>query len=78
MIDNEDIAPASAGKPLFEVNETQPQPLLLDIRAAAQRLSISPVTVRKLVRQRRLARVPGVRKLLIPEASCRRFAETAE
>ena len=78
MIDNEEIAPASAGKPLFEVNETQPQPLLLDIRAAAQRLSISSVTVRKLVRQRRLARVPGVRKLLIPEASCRRFAATAE
>lgn len=78
MIDNEEIAPASTGKLLFAVNEMQPQPLLLDIHAAAQRLSISPVTVRKLVRQRRLARVPGVRKLLIPEASCRQFAATAE
>jgi hypothetical protein len=78
MSDNAENAPAGTGKIMFDANQTQPQPLLLDIRAAAKRLSISPVTVRKLVRQRRLARVPGVRKLLIPEASCRRFAATAE
>jgi hypothetical protein len=54
------------------------QPLLLDIYAAAQRLSVAPVTVRKLIRQRRLARVPNIRKLLIPESSLRQFAATAE
>jgi hypothetical protein len=53
-------------------------PLLHDIYATAQRLSISTVTVRKLVRQQRLARVPGVRKLLIPESSLQRFAASAE
>jgi hypothetical protein len=56
----------------------EPQPLLLDIYAVARCLSIAPVTVRKLVRQQRLARVPGIRKLLIPETSCRQFASTAE
>lgn len=55
-----------------------PPPLLLDIYAAAQRLSVSAVTIRKLVRQRRLARVPNIRKLLIPELSLQHFASTAE
>jgi hypothetical protein len=60
------------------VNEVQtPQPLLLDIYAAAKRLSVAPVTVRKLVRQKRLARVPNIRKLLIPENSLQQFAATA-
>ncbi len=55
-----------------------PQPLLLDINAAAQRLSLAPVTIRKLIRQQRLARVPNIRKLLIPEISLRQFAATAK
>jgi hypothetical protein len=59
-------------------NGAQSQPLLLDIYAAAQRLSVAPVTIRKLVRQQRLARVPNIRKLLIPENSLRQFAATAE
>jgi hypothetical protein len=78
MSDIAEVAPESTGKIIPEMNEPQPQPLLLDIYAAAQRLSVAPVTIRKLVRQQRLARVPGIRKLLIPEASCRRFAATAE
>jgi excisionase family DNA binding protein len=53
-------------------------PLLLDVRGAAKRLSVSVVTIRKLVRSQRLARVPDIRKLLIPETSLRQFAETAE
>lgn len=53
-------------------------PLLLDVRGAAQRLSISPVTVRKLVRSQRLSRVPDIRKLLIPETSLRQFAASAQ
>jgi len=59
-------------------DKMQVQPLLLDINAAAQRLSVSCPTIRKLVRQRRLARVPGVRKLLIPDISLQKFAATAE
>ena len=60
-----------------ELKEPLVQPLLLDIRAAAHRLSVSTVTIRKLVRQQRLARVPNIRKLLIPEISLQQFAETA-
>jgi hypothetical protein len=59
-------------------NGAQSQPLCWDVRGAAARLSISPVTVRKLVRQQRLTRLPNIRKLLIPEASLRQFAGTAE
>jgi hypothetical protein len=55
-----------------------PQPLLLDIYAAAQRLSVAPVTIRKFVRAQRLVRVPGVRKILIPETALQEFAATAE
>ena len=66
-------------KTLETANGVQsPQPLLLDIYAAAQLLSVAPVTIRKLVRQQRLARVPGIRKLLIPDSSLRTFAATAE
>ncbi len=41
--------------------------LLWDVQGASQRLNISKQLLRKLVRQQRLKRVPGVRKLLIPE-----------
>lgn len=61
----------------IETEINQPPPLLWDISAAAQRLSVSPVTIRKLVRQQRLARVPNIRKLLIPESSLQRFANSA-
>jgi Helix-turn-helix domain len=59
-------------------NGPQSQPLCHDVRGAAARLSISPVTVRKLVRQQRLTRLPNIRKLLIPENSLRQFAATAK
>ena len=59
-------------------DSAQPQPLAWDVRGAASRLSISPVTVRKLVRQQRLARLPNIRKLLIPEDSLRKLVATAE
>lgn len=49
-------------------------PLLHDIRAAAARLSMSPVSIRKLVRQKRLRRVPDFRKILIPETELQHFA----
>jgi hypothetical protein len=49
-------------------------PLLHDIRSASARLSMSPVSIRKLIRQRRLRRVPDFRKILISEAELQRFA----
>ena len=60
-----------------ETQTNQPPPLLWDIYAAAQLLSVSPVTIRKLVRQQRLARVPNIRKVLIPDSSLQRFANSA-
>jgi hypothetical protein len=57
--------------------QPQPQKLCWNIYDSAQRLSLAPVTIRKLVRQQRLARVPGIRKLLISECSLQRFAATA-
>lgn len=48
--------------------------LLFDIRQSADRLSMSVVSVRKLVRQNRLKRVGDFRKVLISEAELQRFA----
>lgn len=59
-----------------DANGTQPQPLVWDVHSAARRLSVSPVTVRKLVRGKRLARLPQIRKLLISEMELQRFAAT--
>jgi len=59
-------------------NQPKPQPLLHDIHAAAQRLSVSEPTIRKLVRQQRLAKVPDIRKLLIPDVSLQQFANSAK
>ncbi len=52
-------------------------PLCWPISDTAARLNISVQTVRKLVRQRRLARVPGLRKILVTETSLVQFAGTA-
>ena len=49
--------------------------LLFDVREAAARLSISVVSVRKLIRQKRLKRVPDFRKVLISDGELKRFAE---
>lgn len=49
-------------------------PLLHDIYSAAARLSMSVVSVRKLIRQRRLHRIPDFRKILIAESELQRFA----
>jgi excisionase family DNA binding protein len=48
--------------------------LLFDVREAAARLSVSVVSIRKLIRQRRLKRVADFRKILISEAELQRFA----
>lgn len=59
-------------------NGAAQEPLVWDGAGAARRLNVSIQLIRKLVRAKRLKRVPGVRKLLIPENSLREFAATAE
>jgi hypothetical protein len=56
----------------------QSDKLAYDVHESAARLSCSPGLVRKLIHQRRLSRIPGVRKILIPDASLREFAASAE
>jgi len=53
-------------------------PLLYDIRSCAARLSMSVVSVRKLIRQNRLKRLADFRKVLVSEAELQRFAGTTE
>jgi len=48
--------------------------LLYDVRESATRLSVSVVSVRKLIRQNRLHRIENFRKILIPETELQRFA----
>ncbi len=48
---------------------------LLDVRAAAERLGVSPFTVRAWLRQRRLEHVKLGRRVLVPESAIRRFVE---
>lgn len=51
--------------------------LLFDVRESAARLSVSVVSIRKLIRQQRLKRVADFRKILISESELQRFAATA-
>lgn len=53
-------------------------PLLLDIPTTAQQLSMSQVSVRKLVRAGRLKRIAAFRKILIPATELARFASATE
>jgi excisionase family DNA binding protein len=53
-------------------------PLALDVHAAAKTLSVSEPTIRKLIRQARLPRIGGIRKILIPVAALQKFAASAE
>jgi hypothetical protein len=48
--------------------------LLFDVRESAARLSVSVVSIRKLLRQGRLHRVPDFRKILISDSELHRFA----
>jgi hypothetical protein len=52
--------------------------LVYGVHQSAERLSCSPGLIRKLIRQGRLTRIPGVRKILIPDASLQEFAASAE
>lgn len=44
-------------------NESQPQPLLLDINAAAKRLSVAPVTIRMILPEQGEMKVPQGHKM---------------
>ena len=48
---------------------------LLDVHAAAERLGVSPFTIRAWLRQRRLEHVKLGRRVLVPESAIRRFVE---
>jgi excisionase family DNA binding protein len=48
-------------------------PLAHDIHSAARQLSVAEPTIRKWIRQRRLPRVSGCRKILIPAAALEKF-----
>ena len=52
--------------------------LLYNIKEAAARLSMSVVSIRKLIRQGRLKRLENFRKILIPASELERFATTCE
>jgi hypothetical protein len=73
---NKTNSDATAENQKSEVNVAATQ-LLFDIRAAARRLSMSVVSVRKLIRARRLSRLPNFRKILVSEAELQKFAATA-
>jgi excisionase family DNA binding protein len=60
-----------------EVTNGAPK-LLFGVREAAARLSVSVVSIRKLLRQNRLHRVPNFRKILVSEAELQKFAATTE
>ncbi|MGA2178859.1 MAG: helix-turn-helix domain-containing protein [Verrucomicrobiota bacterium] len=55
-------------------NGTLPPPVLFNITVTAKRLSMSVVSVRKLIRQERLHRLPNFRHILISESELQRFA----
>jgi len=48
---------------------------LLDVTEVAERLGVSPFTIRAWLRQRRLEYVKLGRRVLVPESVIRRFVE---
>jgi excisionase family DNA binding protein len=48
---------------------------LLDVKGVAERLGVSPFTVRAWLRQRRLEHVKLGRRILVPESAIRRFVD---
>jgi hypothetical protein len=51
--------------------------LLCDIGQAAEMLSVSPISIRRLIQRNRLSRIPSFRKILISYDELRKFAATA-
>jgi len=59
-------------------NASATAPLAYDIHASAKLVSVAEPTIRKWIRQGRLPRVSGIRKILIPAAALQKFVSTAE
>jgi hypothetical protein len=47
-----------------------------DVKESARLLSCSPGLIRKFIRQGRLARIPGVRKILVPASELESFVSS--
>jgi hypothetical protein len=76
MIDAKITSNAAAENPKSAASNAPK--LLFDVRESAARLSVSVVSIRKLIRQQRIKRVSDFRKILISESELQRFASTAE
>jgi len=55
------------------LGEQSPEPMLFDIEQCAEKLNISVMSVRRLVRQKRLRRVPNFGKILVSADELKRF-----
>jgi len=76
MIQPQIISDAVAELPKSAANDAPK--LLFDVQESAARLSVSVVSIRKLIRKRRIKRVADFRKILISESELRRFATTTK
>ena len=47
--------------------------LAVGVKDAAQMLSVSPGSIRKMIRARRLPRISGIRKILVPVTALQNF-----
>jgi len=61
--------------PVIHQQESPGEKLAVDVKEAAQRLSVSPGSIRKLIRARRLPRISGIRKILVPVAALQNFVD---
>jgi excisionase family DNA binding protein len=72
-MESPNIKPDTTAENMKPVGNNAPK-LLFDVREAAARLSVSVVSIRKLIRQQRIKRVADFRKILISENELQRFA----
>lgn len=73
---SDEATPATAKIPVSEV-PPEDNRLVCTIPEAARRLCCQHGLIRKLVRQRKLKRLDGVRKVLIPVASLEAYVRNA-
>jgi excisionase family DNA binding protein len=57
---------------------TIPEYQNLDVKSSATELGVRKETVRRLVRRKALRRLPGLRRILIPNAEVQRFLEASD
>lgn len=59
----------------MKTNNRAEDRVVLDVHEAAKTLRVGPATVRRLVREEHLQRLPSVRKFLIPATSIQAFIQ---